>query len=130
MNYIRSCFLVRYHFNDDVSTWFAALFALESNFGNSALAKTHCNYCSMKLPRVRISVATNFGLEEVWASYKDLFDCILDFVLWLQYQKPLRKELEKPELLYSYFRKYCPEKDYIDKINRIYSQFKNCYYER
>lgn len=130
IDYFRHLFVSCYHFNDDVSIWFASLFALESNYGNSLLAKEHNNLCSMKCPKVRISVCSNFGSDDIWATYVSHTICVLDFVLWLQYQRPLRKELESPELLYSYFRKYCPEKDYISKINRIYQQFKSCYHER
>lgn len=131
INNLRAIFLTRFHFSSESSTWFACLFALESSFGTSRLAISLNNHCSMKVPRVRVSVCQNFcdNTGEIWASYSNLSDCVLDFVLWLQYQKPKRWELGNLETLYSYFRSYCPEKDYIDKINNIYSNFKNYNYE-
>lgn len=129
INKIRSILVSRYHFVDDVASFIACQFALESDYGKSFIAKHDNNYSGMKVPRVRISVALNFNSNSSFAQYNSLDDCIYDYILWLQYQRPTRHELETIHLLFGYFRIYCPEKDYIDRINSIYKQFKNYNHE-
>ena len=79
----------------------------------------------MKVPYVRISNCLNYASSDTFAEYTLWTDCLLDLVLWIQYQRPLRKQLDDVNLIPSVFKSYCPEKDYINKIQSIYQQFKN-----
>lgn len=121
-NYLVSVF----HFNNEVADFIGCQFALESAFGSCDLAKLYHNYCGMKVPLYRLSCADNFGdVNRTFAHYPSFESCIADYVLWLQYQKPLRKELDSLQLFPSIIRNYCPSKDYIKSIKSIYQQFKN-----
>lgn len=108
-----------------VGDWIGCQFALESNFGISNLAKDNNNYCGMRNPLVRISSARHVGDPLYnWAIYDNLNDCIIDYILCIQYHKPLSVDYDTIEHFSRFIMKfYCPERDYIDKINKIYSQF-------
>lgn len=108
-----------------LSVWIGCQFALESNYGNSNLAKVNNNYCGMKNPLVRISTALHAGDPLFhWAVYDNLDDCITDYVLCIQYHKPISVDYDTIDHYSRFISKfYCPEVDYIDKINKIYSQF-------
>lgn len=109
-------------FTDDVRDFIACQFALESNFGESSLAQSCYNLSGMKHPLVRPT--TSIHAYNGFATYGSVTSCVVDYVLWISYRKPLRKELEDINLFKGILKNYCPEKDYIDKINKIYSQFK------
>lgn len=116
----------------DVILFIACQFALESNYGSSNLAKVQKNYCGMKNPLVRPSTSVTRGDgQQHYACYMYRIHCIVDYFLCLSYHRPLAKELENLDLFKSFLKKfYCPEKDYIDKINSIYQQFKSLKDER
>lgn len=118
-----------YSFGEDVKVFIACQFALESSFGRSKLAITHHNYCGMKTPLIRISTAENAGKRsesDNWARYFDIAACVCDYVLCLQYYKPHFNEVADLDSFKSLIRgKYCPDKDYLDKINSIYQLFKS-----
>lgn len=127
-----SSLLKRFGFSDDVSYFIACQFALESDFGNSHLVQQYRNYCGMLCPMVRLTTAFNAGDgSATWASYHDLDDCVTDFILCLQYHRPL-SDIKYNVVAYCRFISpfYCPERDYISKINSIYTQFKNYKNER
>ena len=116
-----------YKLNDEISLYIACQFALESQYGKSTLVIAYNNHCGMRVPFVRISTAINQGnAKESFAHYICLKACISDYILCLQYHRPLRKDLEDLDLFKAFIRKfYCPERDYIDKVNKIYQQFKS-----
>lgn len=121
-----SSWVFHFGFSSEVSLFIASQFALESDFGTSNLALKYHNYCGMRCPMVRISTAVNAGDGQcTWASYSNLHDCVTDFILCLQYHRPF-SEIKDNIAAYCRFisRFYCPERDYISKINTIYSQFK------
>lgn len=107
--------------------WIGCQFALESNFGSSKLALDCCNFCGMRNPMVRISTSFSRGLSTIhWAHYYDLDSCVIDYVLCVQYHKPIDFDIIDPSHYSMFISKfYCPDKGYIDKINKIYSQFKS-----
>lgn len=112
-------------FPQDVCNWIACQFALESSFGESSLAHSNNNYCGMSNPLIRISSAIHAGDPiYVWAQYDDLFSCCIDYLLCVQYHRPLSSDYDTI-VHYSRFisKFYCPEEGYIDKVNLIYSQF-------
>lgn len=113
-------------FSDDVCDWIACQFALESSFGESSLARSNYNFCGMKNPLVRISSAIFAGdCNYYWAQYADFDSCVVDYLLCLQYHQPISTNYDTISHLSAFLRKfYCPDKDYIDKINLIYQQFK------
>lgn len=111
----------------DVRYWISCQFALESGFGTSSLSEDNYNFCGMKNPLVRISCAEHAGDPNYhWASYDTLGCCIVDYLLCVQYHRPLFCDYDTVFHYSQFIRKfYCPERDYIDKINSIYQQFKN-----
>ena len=115
-------------FGLDVRHWIASQFALESNFGTSGFACCNNNFCGMKVPALRITLAVNSSDVGEFAQYGGITSCVHDYLLWLQAQKFYRRELSNLDL----FRKhidisgYCPDLGYMDKINSIYYQ----YYDR
>lgn len=119
--------LTCYHFSKEVATFVGCQFALESNFGLSKLAIDNKNYCGMRNPLVRISVANHAGDPNYhWAIYDNLSCCVLDFVLCIQYHKPLSVDYTILNHYKSFIKSwYCPEKDYLKKIEVIYNQFIN-----
>lgn len=128
-NYIKSISRVFdcFNFYPDVSVFIACQFALESNFGTSKLAVDNNNHSGMKNPMVRISCSVCFGnSSHYWAYFHNLHSCCVDYVLCLQYHRPLSVDYDTPEHFARFISKfYCPEKDYITKIFKIYNQFKS-----
>lgn len=119
--------LIQYGFTEEVANFIGCQFALESSYGMSDLARRNSNFCGMKTPMVRLSVADNQGdASSVWADYSGLEWCICDFVLCLQYHRPY-SDIKDNVNAYCRFisRFYCPERDYITKIQTIYSNFKS-----
>lgn len=119
--------VIQYGFSEDVAAFIGSQFALESAFGTSSLARRQSNYCGMKTPLVRLSVADNQGVSsDTWAEYSGLEWCVCDFVLCLQYYRP-GSDIKDKISAYSRFisRFYCLDRDYVSKIESIYSQFKN-----
>lgn len=116
-----------YHVHDEVADFIGCQFALESYFGRSSLAVNHHNYCGMKTPQVRVSVANNFqNTVDKWADYSSLEQCICDYMLCLSYRRASSFVFESINHFVN-FKKgwYCPDESYMDKISLIYVQFKN-----
>lgn len=111
--------------SDDVALWIACQFALESNYGRSELAINCHNISGMKHPLTRLSMSTNAN-SRGFAVYYQLEDCIEDYLLWLAWHRPYKSELTEVPRFASLIstKNYCPEKDYITKINKLYQQFK------
>lgn len=111
--------------SDDVALWIACQFALESNYGRSELAINCHNISGMKHPLKRLSMSTAAN-SRGFAIYYQLEDCIEDYLLWLAWHKTLKSELTEVPKFASFLAtmNYCPEKDYITKINKLYQQFK------
>lgn len=114
-------------FPQDVADFIGCQFALESDFGRSSLAVGNENYCGMRNPSMRISTAHHAGDGSYnWASYDDLYSCVIDYLFCLQYHHPCFDNYSSVLGFSNFIRKfYCPEKDYIDRINSIFQQFKS-----
>lgn len=114
-------------FPEEVCYWIACQFGLESSFGESSLAHANSNFCGMRNPLVRISSAFHAGDGNYqWAQYTDLDSCVVDYLLCLQYHRPLSTDYDSVTHFSRFISMfYCPERSYIDKINLIYQQFKN-----
>ena len=88
--------LRKYNLTNEVKIFIACQFALESNFGTSQLARNRNNFCGMKTPLVRISSANNAGKPlEAYASYSSLNDCVDDYMLCIQYHRPMSRSISK-----------------------------------
>lgn len=124
---VSSCFSELSQFPKEVCDFIGCQFAFESDFGRSNLAVTNENYCGMRNPLVRISTAMHAGDGVYhWAQYHDLYSCVIDYLLCLQYHKPISTNYDTIPHLSSFLSKfYCPDKNYIDKINLIYQSFKS-----
>lgn len=109
----------------DVRRFIACQFALESDFGSSAFALCNNNFCGMKVPALRITLALNNEAKNEFAWFSGITSCVHDYLLWLQSNKFSRTELNNLDTFRSHlgFSDYCPESDYLDKINTIYSQY-------
>lgn len=112
--------------SSNVRLYIGCQFALESDYGRSRIACRNLNYCGMKVPLMRISTAVNKGCNESvgdFAKFNSIADCILDYILLLQYNKiTLQAQRDLKEFRDFLIRiKYCPEPTYIERINSIYS---------
>lgn len=106
-----------------VSQYIGCQFALESNFGDSSLARTKQNYCGMKHPSVRPTLS--FGSYNDFACYMSFEDCIFDFCLWLSYSRPPRGTLQCLDAFRAWLgcSGYCPEPTYISRIDSVFRDF-------
>lgn len=111
--------------NFEVRAFIGCQFALESAFGTSSLANDYNNYCGMKTPHIRYTLALNDSME--FAHYAHHHACICDYVCWLLYGRPSSFQLEQVDEFKSFLhsRAYCPEKEYISRIELIYKDFCN-----
>lgn len=108
----------------EVRFWVACQFALESNFGNSRLAKVKHNYCGMKIPKSRLTL--NLCSVGEFAEFESLEACVLDYVFWLSwnhfnYQHLFNLDFYTRHLIAC---KYCPDADYIDRVYTLYYSLK------
>lgn len=119
-----TCLLPR-HFSDDVKHFIASQFALESNFGNSAMACCLNNYCGMKVPAVRATLCLNPDDKGKFAEYSCMSACVNDYVIWLVAMKFNRQDYNNISVFSNHLKVsgYCPEPDYIDRINSIFNQY-------
>ncbi|MBO7734947.1 MAG: glucosaminidase domain-containing protein [Methanobrevibacter sp.] len=111
----------------DVTLFIACQSALETNYGTSDLCRLFKNYFGMRNPMSRPSTSKVWGnCQFEWANFNSCYSSIVDYFLCVAYRKPLAKELENLDL-FKYFIKnwYCPEKDYIEKVSNIMSNFKS-----
>lgn len=124
---VSSLFQEHFRVQENVADFIACQFALESAYGESPLANTHKNFCGMKTPLVRVSVALNYrDPVDKWARYDSLLMCVYDFMFCLAYHKPVSCTFESIGYYIAFIKGwYCPEKSYIPKINQIYHSFLN-----
>lgn len=117
--------ILQHFFSRDVCVYIACQFALESNFGDSDLAIKHFNYCGMKVPHRRAN--KSIDNTHTFARYSSFNDCVVDYILWVFYNRPYQPALEHVGSFRLFLRDsgYCPEKDYLSKIDNIYNQFIN-----
>ena len=110
----------------DVRDFIICQFALESNFGKSRLAHDCNNYCGMRYPRVRISSICELDDRSGFAKYPDIYHCIADYFLCLQYHRPISSDWENLNHFKSFIKKfYCPEKDYLERITNLFNHLKS-----
>ena len=114
-------------FSTEIAEFIGCQFALESNFGISRLAIISRNYCGMKPAFRRVSYRIYEKDDNGFAVFDSLDSCVLDYVSWIYYNRPNKQELTYLDSFIIFLRNsgYCPEKDYISKIQSIYQQFKN-----
>lgn len=108
--------------SDEVRYWIACQFALESNFGLSYQAKKNNNYDGMKIPQIRPSL--NTALAGSFSAFTSLECCVIDYCYYLCYNHVTRYQLFHLELFTARLKslKYCPDSDYIDKVNSLFNQ--------
>lgn len=111
--------------NFEVRAFIGCQFALESAYGESNIAKTLNNYCGMKTPHIRYTLAMYDSKE--FAHYPHIFACVCDYVCWLLYSRPSSFQLDTLDEFKSFLKSkdYCPDKDYISRIETIYADFIN-----
>lgn len=118
--------MTKYKLKYEIAVLIACQSCLESAGGSSHLVKDFNNYIGMRVPFVRPSTANNqCDSNAHWASYDNLYSCLDDYMLWLAYRQPLRKEFESLDLFSKYLKKYCPERDYVSRVMALYNQFIN-----
>ena len=109
--------------SSSVLYWVACQFALESNFGRSQRAVMNHNLCGMKIPAVRPSL--NTAVTGVFSKFDSDEDCVIDYVYLLCYNKFNPFQLTDLDLFRLKLKacKYCPDDDYLDKVNSLFNQF-------
>lgn len=116
----------KFGFCQEVSEFIACQFALESNFGRSHLSTLYNNMCGMRMPLVRITTAIAKDVNSGFAIYSSIHDCIIDYMLCLQYHRPMSDIRESIERFKFFIKNwYCPEVDYLNKITKLLKSYKN-----
>lgn len=118
------CMLPTSMFFIEVKTWIACQFALESNYGRSALTSEYFNATGMKMPKVRCTTAVcknTYG----FASFVTLSECVTDYLLWLAWNRFSQNDCHSLATFKSRLKLkgYCPEHDYFDRVDSIYKEF-------
>lgn len=126
LKFVAGCFSQYDNFDSDVCVFIASQFALESNFGTSFLALSFNNYCGMRKPKRRFTFASLVS-SSGFAFYSKFEYCVFDYVLWLQYNRISVKDTLNLDRFKRFIFKhnYCPDSDYISRIEAIYNQFIN-----
>lgn len=120
--------LIPFEASSDVLDFVACQFALESSFGRSHLAVKYLNYCGMKRVSKRISSQISFdsgGYD--FGHYHSLYECIIDYSLWLAFNKATNSILFDLDKFKSFLikYKYCPDVDYIPRITNLLNSYQN-----
>lgn len=107
----------------EVALFIGCQFALESNFGQSRIALVQNNFCGMKSPVLRPSL--NLNSARSFASFAGLKSCIIDYMLWLSWNKCSIAKLQDISAFKKFLvdKKYCPDPDYISSIERIFNEY-------
>lgn len=128
MSFIQKVSIIvrNFGFSPDVADFIGCQFALESNFGRSDLAVNYNNYCGMRMPFLRISLAKRISDLNLFAQFNGLVQCVHDYMLCLNYHHPSSK-IKESISEFSHFINdwYCPESDYIKRITNLYKNYKN-----
>lgn len=117
--------ILRCFFNGDICDFVACQFAIESNFGRSNLAILACNHSGMKVPSRRVCI--NIGSYKGFSKYSTLKQCILDFILWVFYNRPFIDDLSCVSSFMKFLDRtgYCPDEVYTRSIYSLYKKYKN-----
>lgn len=112
-------------FNGDICDFVACQFAFESNFGRSNLAIEACNHSGMKVPHSR--VCNNIGSYKGFSKYSTLGQCILDYILWVFYNRPSRVDLSCVSSFMKFLERkcYCSDFGYTQAIYSLYKKYEN-----
>lgn len=111
--------------SSEVMYFVACQFALESNFGESRLAKLKNNYCGMKVPQSRLTLCKTITGD--FAKFDSFVDCIIDYVYWLAWNHFNCQHVFNLNLFTRLLIScnYCPDFDYIDRVYTLYNSFKS-----
>lgn len=117
--------LLPIHFDNEVAHFIACQFALESDFGQSAMSLCQNNFCGMKVPSLRATLCLNPDEKGKFAKYSGITSCVHDYVVWLVAMKFTRQDYNNIQVFSNHLKLsgYCPDPDYIDRINSIYNQY-------
>lgn len=112
-----------YGLNEELRLTIACQFALESNYGKSKLVATNLNYCGMKMPKIRPTIA--ISEYNGYAKYASTNDCIKDYIIWLLWNKPTKNDLNNAEQYLDFIirNNYAEDKNYKKKILQIYKNY-------
>lgn len=125
--FVTFCYSVlnKFRMSDDVRMFITAQLCLESNFGQCSKAVNFSNCSGMRYPLVRPTLA--IGKDgDGFAIFDSCFDCVIDYILCLTYRKPLSDVWQTVDSFKRFISTwYCPDRDYLDKITKIFNQFKS-----
>lgn len=112
-------------FSDDVALYIGCQSALESFYGKSRRALDSNNVFGMKIPRKRLSIADCSGADG-FSKYACFLDSVLDYLYWLCYNHVSKQELNDVSSFSKFLvrKNYGPDAVYINRINRIYENYK------
>lgn len=106
----------------EVAQFVMAQSLLETGNYKSAVYKENNNLFGMKLAKTRLTTAE--GENKGFARYVNTATSLIDYTLWLTYNaftQDTLKDLDKFKLRLINSG-YCPQKDYIKRIEQIYNQ--------
>lgn len=116
--------VMHFSVSPDVAKFIAAQCCLESDFGLSRIAHDNHNLFGMKLPHSRVTTAID--INHGHAVYNDPLDSIIDYMLWLEHFDFNQKDLTNLDRFKRCLKAspYCPKPDYVERIEKIYEQYK------
>lgn len=106
-----------------VANFIACQFALESDFGQSSIARNANNFGGMKKACLRPTTAmSEYKGHADYMCVREFYD---DYCFWLCWNHFTQKELSHVELFVDHLSisGYCPASSYIASIRDIYNQF-------
>lgn len=111
----------------DVALFIGSQAALESSYGTSAVATANQNIFGMKTPRLRghTPYASTTGIDKSFAAYDSIYLSVVDYILWLQYNRISNKQRNKLECFTNFLvsKGYCPDDGYIDSITAVFNSY-------
>lgn len=119
--------ILRHFFADEICDFIACQFALESDFGTSMLAEKFHNFSGMKVPHKRPTSRSRYRDYLGFCIYFDLDYCVSDYIMRFLYFYPHSNAVYDLSAFKIHLQNsgYCPEKDYLSRIETIYNQFIN-----
>lgn len=127
ISYVRSLVADLFDCSPDVALFIGCQAALESSYGTSAVATANHNLFGMKVPKLRghAPFVSSSGIDKSFASYDSFFISVVDYILWLQYNRISNKQRTKLECFTNFLvsKGYCPDDNYIDSITAVFNSY-------
>lgn len=113
--------------NGNIIDCIVAVACLESDYGQSSLAKSQNNFFGMKSPKKRLTL--NLDPSKVFATYTDIRSCVFDWFLWFVYNDGHKQNLFWSDDFFDWLVScgYCPEPDYKTRLRSVFNRINSAF---